>query len=286
MSNSNNILRDESKDSSTLFFISSSKLPNHSLDKLTLIRGRIESFYFPSTLYEDYINIYPNKNVRDFLYKNDLDKDVISKNLSQLNENEIICLNMALNHDYEPLTYRSLAKEISEKNKTFSNYLAQEAINHIDEMGVMYLIDRFDIKRNKIVAGKLVYPIDNRFYNYFNFVNDFNKRMISSAITKLLYDGWSIQKGIYTYISQRNKKTFNNNTDAGFIVRKNNQTFILFITETIDEKTLNKVKLTPSLLPKIMVSLDVIDRIQFDSNGLIHYSFAELLKDGLKIYDQ
>lgn len=268
-----------------LFSISYSKRPIFSSEKWTLIRGRLYSIYFPSTLYEDYLSEYPNGNVIKYLAGNNLDSDVITLNLQQLNKEEKMCLRLSLQYYNTPLTYRTLASEMSKRiKKDFSRYYAQMIFSRFEEMNILYLIERFDIKRNKIISGKLVYPIDNRFYDFFNYNKDLNKFMTSAFIAKMFYDNWNIQKGIY--VSQRDGKTFNGNTDAGFIVKKEDQTFILFITEYINGEVIKKAKLAPTNLPKIIVTLDIIGDIQRDNDGLIYYSYEKLLKEGLKIYDK
>ena len=66
-----------------LFSFSFSKWPTFSPEKWTLIRGRMYSIYFPSTLYEDYLSEYKNGNVINYLTNNKLDNDVIDLNLKQ-----------------------------------------------------------------------------------------------------------------------------------------------------------------------------------------------------------
>ena len=268
-----------------LFSVSYSKYPLLFPEKSTLIRGRIFTIYFPSTLYEDYIVTYPNKTVIDYLIHNDLDLDVINRNIGTFSPIEKTCFDVILNHYLEPLTYRYLAKEVSERLKiNFSPYHAQIMFLKFLRLNLFYLIDRFDIKRNVIVGGKIVFPIDTRFYRDSIFKSeDLSKYMTAAMIAKLFYDNWEVKKCIY--ISQRHGKTFNGNTDGGFLVRKNNQTFLVFVSDNITQEVLDKARLTPSMLPKIILTMDSMGNIQRDNDGIIYYSYEYFLREGITLYE-
>ena len=241
------------------------------------------TIYFPSTLYEDFINVHPNLNVLDYLYSNDLDENVINDNLSQLSPIEKECFYGCLSHDNYPLTFRSLAEELSNNTKkNISRYLTQSILLRLEEMNLLYFIDRFDVKTDSVIGGRLVYPIDNRFYLSKNPQDrDLRKFMTSAMIAKLFYDNWKVQKGIY--VSQRNGRQFVRNTDAGFVVSREEQKFIVFIADYLNEDVLTTVKFVPSNIQKVVFTLDLIGEIQFE-DGVIYYSYEKLLKEGLKIY--
>lgn len=267
-----------------VFTISYSKWPLFSPDKWTLVRGRMYTVHYPSTLYEDYILQKSDGSVIDYLVNNTFDSDVITLNLNLLSDIEKKCLKISLQHDNEPLTYRTLAAEVSKQTGLdFSRYHAQTIFSHFVEMNILYLIDRFDIKRNKVIGGKLVFPIDTRFYgDKKTKIKSLNKYMTAAMISKMFYDNWNVQKCIY--ISQRDKRTFDGNTDGGFLIKKDEQSFIVFVSDFIDDAVIKKAKLTPSLLPKIILTLDLIGDMQFGSDGIIYYSYEKFLKEGINIY--
>ena len=267
-----------------LFATASASLPVHPLDKHTLIRGRFETFHFPSTLYGDYLKEHPGSSVFTFLTHNDLDSDVVKENLKSLNESEIVCLRATLRYETKPLSERSLAKEVSKKTKTkFSWYRANAFLKKIEGLGICYALDRYDIKRKQSVSGQVFLPIDNRYYKI---VGGERKRkelyMAPALVGRLLYDRWDVKKAIYE--SQRNNKEYCRNTDAGFLVKKNGWSFLLFLGESPTDELVEKAKLVPSALPKIIVAFDPFGGVDCDEDGIIYYSFETLLKEGLRIY--
>lgn len=269
-----------------LFTTSHSFFPIYSSEKITLIRGRLFNIYYPSTLYEDYLGNDDNGNVIDFLFNNKLNSEVIDLNMKLLDKQTKKCLQIVLNYHNKPLTYRQLAEDMSKNSQSkTSRYLAQQYFSTLDEKSILYLIERFDIKRCQRINGKFVYPIDTRFY--FETKRDDEticKFMTAAFISRLFYDNWFIQKA--TYVSQRNNRTFCGDTDAGFLVKKNDKSFLIFISNNISDDVVLKAKLVPSDIQKIIITLDVIGDIQFGNDGIIFYSYEKLLKEGLLIYER
>lgn len=267
-----------------LFATASTPLPMHSFDKHTLIRGRFLTYSFPSTLYGDYLKEHPKGSAFDFLAHNDLDFGIVKENLKSLNESEIACLRAALRYELEPLSERSLAKEVSKRTKTkFSWYRANAFFKKIEGLGICYSLDRYDIKKKRIVSGKVFLPIDNRYYKI---VGGERKRkelyMAPALVGRLLYDGWDVRKAIYE--SQRNHKEYCRNTDAGFLVRKNGWSFLLFLGKSPTDDLVEKASLVPSSLTKVIVTIDPYGKVHCDRDGIIYYPFETLLKEGMRIY--
>ncbi len=269
-----------------LFAIAQTAFPVHSLEKQTLIRGRLETSHFPSTLYTDYLKKHPNSDAFGFLTCNDLDEDVVAKNLETLNRLETACLAAILRHDAKPLTECGLAKEISKKTKKpFSWYRSKAVIERIEGLGICYFIERWDIKQKRAISGKVVFPIDGRYYKIVARGKKKTDLCVASAlIAKLLYDRWDVKKAIYE--SQRNRKTYCRDTDAGFLVKKNGWSFLLFPGESLADDLVEKARLAPSSLPKVIVSLDALGGVRYGDDGLIYYSLETLLKEGLRIYGE
>ena len=268
-----------------LFVLARTACPLRFPEKQTLVRGRLQTVHFPSTLYEDYLKEHPDSDVFNFLACNDLDSDVVTKNLKVLNQLETTCLATMIQLGGAPLTERGLAKEISEKTKQrFSWYRSKAVVEKIEGLGICYFIDRWDIKQKKAISGKVVFPVDGRYYK----IGSRGKKktdlcMVSVLIAKLLYDHWDVKKAIYE--SQR-KKTYCRDTDAGFLVKKNGWSFLLFSGESLSDDLVEKARLAPSSLPKIIVSLDALGGVRYGDDGLIYYSFETLLKEGLRIYGE
>ena len=50
------------------------------------------------------------------------------------------------------------------------------------------------------------------------------------------------------------------------------------------DELVEKARLAPSSLPKIIVTFDSFGGVDYGDDGLIYYSFDTLLKEGLRIY--
>ena len=265
-----------------IFAISSSKLPLLNKEKITLVRGRVMTYDFPSTLYEDYMHTYKNKSIVDFLFNNDLNKEVISSNLQRLTRKEKACLDICLDYNDTPLTFRSFAKKISERmGINFSRYHAQNIFAFFESLHILQVLDRYDLKKKKIIEGKIIYPIDTRFYESASKNKNIKKYMTTAIIAKLFYDGFEVKKSCY---SLQNKNDFKANVDGGFLIKKDGISINVFIMPSIDEDNIDKIHRVPYSVQKVIITPDVISDIHFSEDGLIYYSCETLLKEGLKIY--
>ena len=269
-----------------LFFIAPIKWPSRYFEKITLIRGRVEHYFFPPTLYVDYLEAHPDFNVVNFLLGDGLDNSLVEANLKNLNRLDLMVLRAALSCGYKPVSERGLADRASKEfGKACSRFKIRSSISKLNELGILFSLNRYDVKKKEIKQGKIVFPIDSRFYKILGRKGkELNRLMIPALIAKLLYDGWDVKKAVYE--SWRAGKKYCSDDDAGFLIEKNGWSFLLFAGETMTPELDEKARLVPSLLPRIIVTCDALGNAQYDKDGLIHYSFEILLLKGLRIYEE
>lgn len=179
-----------------LFASALTPFPTAFPEKHTLIRGRVERFWFPSTLYEDYLKEHPSATAFAFLTSNDLNLEIVDQNLEALSRSETACLQAALEYGTNPLTVRSLAKSVSKNTKAeFSCYKASAALRKIESLGICYLIDRYDLKQKRVISGKVFFPVDNRYYKILGRGKTREELCMAPVLVgKLLYDRWDVKK--------------------------------------------------------------------------------------------
>ncbi len=267
-----------------LFFIAPTKWPSRYLERATLIRGRVEHYFFPSALYADYRNAHPGATIVNFLVGDGLDASLVETNLKSLNRLDLAVFRAFLSSDYAPVSERNLAEKASrELGKPCSRFKIRSSVSKLNELGILLSLNRYDVKKKEIKQGKIFFPIDSRFYKIQSRKGkELNRLMIPALITKLLYDGWEVKKAVYE--SQRGEKKYCSDADAGFLVEKNEWSLLLFVGETMTPELDEKARLAPSLLPRVIITCDALNNARYDKDGLIHYSFETLLLKGLRIY--
>lgn len=267
-------------------------------ERYSIIRGRIYSIYFPSTLYPDYLNKHENGNVTKFLFQNDLDEDVIDCANRYLTKNQKTLLNTILNsyEVNEPITLRNLHYKVSKISKNnYSRYQVDKDYLELKVRQIIYELGRFDIHENRLItSGPTVFPIDTRFYRAFNnqyqrivnYDKDINKYSNAAVVSRLFYDDWKVFKAVYPRQERKenNYREYIRNSDAGFLISKENMRFLLFVEPWLNDEIMLKIERVETKLPIIVVTFDAVGGFSFKSDGITYCSLDYFLKEGLNKY--
>lgn len=255
--------------------------PSFYIEKATYIRGRVFSIFYPSTTYDDFIEAYGN-DVNKYLFNHDLDSQIF-ENIKMLHFDEANVYKKLLTCFLTPATNRLISKKL---HNEISEYEVDKIYKNLKNKFLFYALNRMDIKKNEIVrSGKLIYPIDTRFYYYFdnnNYRRNYKKYLLASVVAKLFYENYKVYKAIFSF-QRKNEgiRKFVRNGDAGFLAIKNGFRFLLFVEPNLDDNLIDNIKKVPSNLPKYIVTFDQHGRPEMDENGLFFCSVDYFLLKGI-----
>lgn len=264
--------------------------PKIAPERYSMVRGRISPIYYPSTLYPDYLEVHNDGSVLNFLFKNDLNADVIKDTKKTLSDREWTLFQTIIDYrsDAKPISINVLKKEIERKHHLiYSRYEIDTGFIEFKRREIIYVLYRYDIKNNKVINyGPVVYPIDTRFYKSTNLDKDLYKFANAAAVSRLFYDDWKVFKAIYTSQPRTNgnNRDYIRNNDAGYLITKQNKRIILFVEPFLSDEILSKIKSVPTKFPTYVITMDAVGSYETNIDGLTYCSLDYFLKEGLNDY--
>lgn len=251
-------------------------------EKKTFINGRIFSIFYPSTTYDEYV-VSNGKNLNGFLIDNNMNSGIL-ENIKYMHSNQLAIYKKLITHFNQPATIHSMSLKL--KNE-FSEYEINNVYKELRRKFMFYELDRYDIKRNEVIStGKLIYPIDTRFYYLFDnksYKINYKKYFLAASVARLFYDDYKVFKAIY--VTQKSSvesgRSFERNTDGGLLAIKGDTRYLLFIEPSLNDEIINNIRKVPTNLPKYIVSLDAHSGPKMDMDGLFYCSIEYFLEKGL-----
>lgn len=256
-----------------VFVISDKNIEYSLVDKMTLLRGRYELFYFPYPMFENLDHL----STGGIYYGSDLFSfDLIDKKLLPLTK-------AILSFKGKPCSLRDIQSKLP-KDTSLALPSIAKYINMLCEDCFFTAVERIDVKNGMPLTGKKCYiPSTLSMYEHEKIVKmDYEDLAGILTTNRLLFDGWNLFSGVYHYQPTfLNKRRYAVNNET-IVLRKNDQWFILFFRESVYSDYPHFYTNVKTFMQKILITYDSFKNYYHD-HGIIVYPIMPLLIGGLKL---
>lgn len=245
----------------------------------TQIRGRIKTIFCPNYLFEEYVEDCNDDSVISY-YKNMLTEH----KLYATQKNPLVCDNELFGrmcqHINELCSYRMLYNECNNKSLSTIIKKTEEIVGHF----YFYKLNRFSLNTMQILKDKFyLFPTDYSLIPSDNLGEDrtLRKFLITSVVEKLIYDGWKVFIGNYSFqrmIDFKRKYFVDNDT----IVAKKYDRAAFIRIENSQEGNSNQVfNNINNAFPKIILT-NGKSNYRYNSDGVIYCGIEMFLQKGIE----
>ena len=236
----------------------------------TQIRGRYTKYFLPPEMYGEKVDT------------NSYHLEALSHFFSKKEASEIY--KYLVGHCGEVLTYRNLydAKIV---HKTLPFYI--EAINYMYNAGMLYMLDRVEIKEGKkLSSGVVFYPtyVSDIDLTDLPYEKRFKLKNEAYLVAKMLSDDCMVHRAISYYMETVDAKykrrvEFN----RGFLIEYYDRKCVIRIDYGEDDETIKRFRKAKNSIPHLLAVLGHME-LRVDKDGMAYCGLETLFEKGLNGY--
>ena len=239
-------------------------------NKDTQIRGRYNKYFLAPELYGE------KADTKDYH---------LTPLLNFVSKNEAAEIyKYIVRHSGEVLSFRQIFESVK-VNKSLPFYI--DAINYMNKTGMIYMLNRYEIKKGKkLSSGVVFYPtyisdidlLDLPYEKRFKLKNE------AYLVAKMISDNYVVYKAISYYSDivdgkYKSRVEFN----RGFLIEYYDRRCVIRIDFDDDDETINRFKKAKNNIPHLIAVLGEMALI-IDKDGTAYCGLQTLLEKGLDGY--
>ena len=241
----------------------------------TNIRGRIKYIYYPSVIYDDFIDS-GEKDVIAFLKKTKTNVFAEISNYKYCRIAEMIMneINKQIGYPLSISTiYGNIKVDVS--LNTFTSI-----VNYLMKHGFLYVVNKMDLNKNDVVNNYVYfYPTDISSIVRADIKDDYieDKVLETFAIAKMIQDNNIVWKAVYR---NSDNDPYNPLLNTLLVMGENKKMFVKIYFKN-NEQSLDRYLKYKSLYPKYILVKDKVERAM-DKNGVTYINVIDYLENGIK----